>query len=246
MGKKARATLLSAITLGLCLNLIASTLEAEEQKPRLYVDPRHNRFYKSITSIGSTFHISVKAANWAPPGVFSYQLRLTYNKTLLEPTEARFPGDHWLKPSTPRQDGPQSPEINHQEGFISAVFTLLAPDVARTGGGTLFTATFKINQAPAVGQRLTCLLGVTDVMMVNPDANVIPADEYSIVDAEYSFSAREDLNLDERVNILDVAIWAVAFHAKPTDSRWNSKADLNDDQEINIIDMTYIAKAWTS
>ena len=244
MSKKARVTVLLVIALGLCLDLVAPATEAEEQKPRVYVDPEYNRFYKSITSLGSTFSISVKTASWAPPGVFSYQLRLFYNNTLLEPIAAWFPPDCWIKP-LPLIDGPLYPEINHQQGFIDTAVTLLSPEAGRTGGGTLFATTFKITQAPAVGERLSCLLELTGVIMVDPDANEIPAVQYIVSNGEYLFSAREDLNLDGRVNILDVAIWAVAFRAKPGDAKWNSKADLNGDQEIDIIDMTYIAKAWT-
>lgn len=244
MSRKARVSVLLAIAAGLCLNLVASATEAEIQKPRVYVDPEYNRFYKPTTSVGGTFNVSVKAASWVPPGVFGYQLRLFYNNTLLEPIAAWFPPDCWIEPG-PIIDGPSYPVVNHQQGFISVAVTLLAPEAGRTGGGTLFTTTFKIDQAPVSGERVSCLLELRDVVMVDPDAEEISAEKYVVSNGEYRFSGREDLNLDGKVNILDVAIWAAAFHTKPGDTKWNSKADLNDDQEINIIDMTYIAKAWT-
>jgi hypothetical protein len=43
------------------------------------------------------------------------------------------------------------------------------------------------------------------------------------------------------VNILDIAIVAMAFGSTPEDPNWNTIADLNNDQVINILDISAVA-----
>jgi ABC-type transport system substrate-binding protein len=47
----------------------------------------------------------------------------------------------------------------------------------------------------------------------------------------------EDLNLDFKVNILDIIAIGAAFGSRPGDSNWNARADLVRDYKINILDM---------
>lgn len=51
-----------------------------------------------------------------------------------------------------------------------------------------------------------------------------------------------DLNLDGKVNILDISIVAKAFGTKPGDPRWNQIADVTRDGKVNIIDVSVVAK----
>jgi hypothetical protein len=53
-----------------------------------------------------------------------------------------------------------------------------------------------------------------------------------------------DLNCDGKVNIVDVALAAVAYSSKLGDQKWNANADINCDQVINIIDMANVAKEY--
>jgi hypothetical protein len=53
-----------------------------------------------------------------------------------------------------------------------------------------------------------------------------------------------DLNMDEKVNILDIFIVAKAFGRKSGDSEWNAVADLNKDNVINILDVFVVARDY--
>lgn len=241
------ATLLCAFLFN-CLAFASPVVEADSPRQRLYVDPRDNEFFNETTPVGSTFMVSVKSADWKPPGVYGYQLALCYNDTILEAVSAEFPEDHWLKPSYPIFDGPQ---IGLSSGCVSAAFSLLSPEVARTGGGTLFTVTFKIIQAPTEG-NLSCTLEIRDVIMADPTTGqAIPPNQYDAANGNYLLSttdprfAKEDLNEDGRVNILDMFQVMFAYNSRPCDARWNPKADVNGDGLINILDVVQIAIAWT-
>jgi parallel beta-helix repeat protein len=54
----------------------------------------------------------------------------------------------------------------------------------------------------------------------------------------------EDLNLDGKVNIIDVSIVAYYFGQSYESEKWNEDADLNNDGQINIIDVAVVARAF--
>lgn len=54
----------------------------------------------------------------------------------------------------------------------------------------------------------------------------------------------EDLDLNDRVNILDIARAAVAFGSKPGHPRWDPVADVDDTFAVNILDIARIAKKF--
>jgi len=254
-GKAVGLVLLLSTVLGLFPTLAFKSIKAGIQRSKIYVDPKDNEFLTRTTPVGSNFTVSVKSADWTSPGVYSYQLTLLYNNTLIEAVATEFPKNHWLEPSTPiiyrfLIEGPPNPDIRQDQGLVDAAFTLLGEEFGRTGGGTLFTVAFKIMQIPPKGENLSCTLELENVIMVDPDAEAFPSDQYDIVKGNYLISAadptiKEDLNQDGTVNILDMAVVALAFHSHPSDARWNPKADLNGDGEVNIIDVALIARAWT-
>jgi parallel beta-helix repeat protein len=53
-----------------------------------------------------------------------------------------------------------------------------------------------------------------------------------------------DLNLDGKVNIIDVSIVAYSFGRSYGNERWNKDADLNNDEQINIIDIAIVAREF--
>jgi len=55
-----------------------------------------------------------------------------------------------------------------------------------------------------------------------------------------------DINIDGRVNIVDIAIVAKSFGSVPSDRRWNAVADLNEDGIVNIMDIAILATEWSS
>ena len=220
------------------------------QRPKVYVDPKDNVFSTSTTSVGTTFSISIKTANWSAPGVFAYNFKLAYNNTLLQPTGAIIPDGHWLTPADPTKISKLDPgTINQTEGFVSFNVTLLSPEQGKVGNGIIATITFNITTAPSAGS-VSCPLEIRDIILSDPTANQIPSDQYDLVKGSYTLSAapptgKADLNNDGKVNIDDIAIWGLAFGSHPGHPRWNLIADMNSDGKVDMVDAVLITKAWT-
>jgi hypothetical protein len=59
-----------------------------------------------------------------------------------------------------------------------------------------------------------------------------------------NWTTREDVNLDLRVDITDVALCAHAFSSRPGDPRWNPFYDINNDSRVDIYDIAVVAKKF--
>jgi hypothetical protein len=222
-------------------------------KPKIYVNPQNKIFYTSGTAIGTNFTISIDAANWTEPGVFSYEFKLFYDNTMLEAVSTEIPTGHWLTPSTPTNIFLVDPgTINQTEGVVSFAATLLGTEAGKTGTGTISKITFMITEAPPSGQNLSSTLEISDIIMVDPNAQPFPTDQYDVVNGNYVYSSagppttNEDLNGDGTVNIQDIAIWGQAFGSTPDHPRWNPIADLNGDGRVDMVDAVKICLAWTT
>jgi hypothetical protein len=55
---------------------------------------------------------------------------------------------------------------------------------------------------------------------------------------------RTDLNVDEKVDIEDITIVAIAFGSRAGDQKYNELADLDQNGEVNIIDISMVAKDY--
>lgn len=59
-------------------------------------------------------------------------------------------------------------------------------------------------------------------------------------DGEIRFPIEGDTNIDEEVNIFDLAAVGLAFGSKPGDGNWNVQADLTGDGKVNIFDLATV------
>ncbi len=86
-------------------------------------------------------------------------------------------------------------------------------------------------------------LTLTEVIIVDSQSNTLP---YRRLEsgAIMAPAKPEDLNVDGKVDIQDMAIFAIAFGSNPLHERWNSKADINHDGKVNILDGVWIAKSF--
>jgi hypothetical protein len=75
--------------------------------------------------------------------------------------------------------------------------------------------------------------------------NITDSREMSSLEVkEIAVSLLGDINLDGRVNILDISIVAKAFDSKLGDPSWNPSADVNRDELVNILDISLVAKEF--
>lgn len=89
--------------------------------------------------------VNVTVSNVPDPGLYSYELKLYYNNTLLNATKAEAPDDHFLKPSLSSTNifWVDTGTINQSRGFVSFAVTLLGAEEGKLGSGRLVTVTFK-------------------------------------------------------------------------------------------------------
>lgn len=100
---------------------------------------------KNSIQLDEEVTVNVTVSNVPDPGLYSYELKLYYNKTLLNGTKAEAPDDHFLKPSLASGNifWVDTGTINQSLGFVSFAVTLLGAEEGKTGSGTLVTVTFK-------------------------------------------------------------------------------------------------------
>lgn len=125
---------------------------------------------------GDEVTVNVTVTNMPSPGIYSYELKLYYNNTLLEVKNAEIPPDHMLKPTL--KPGNifivDSGTDNQTEGYVMFAVTLLTDEPGKTGNGTLTTITF---EGLARG---TATLEIRDIILVDPNAVKIPETDYNL------------------------------------------------------------------
>ena len=191
MNLKAIKPLYILLTLTLLVSLVPIFRNvAGQARQKILVDPAENIFYTDTTSVGTSFTVGIKAADWVEPGVFAWQFIFQYDPTMLEAVAAEVPDGHWLTPTIKPSNVfiVDSGTIDVEKGTVSFSVALLAPELGKTGGGTLATVTLKITAAPQAGKSLTCSLGLKDIIMVNPEAVEIPPADYDVVPAAFQYS----------------------------------------------------------
>lgn len=199
----------------------------------LHVDPQ-----QSFAIEGSTFTVNISIANVPSkyPGVYAYEFKLYYNKTVLEGVNIELPEGHFLTPKTD-PDSIFIPVCDfYQDGYAYVAVMQMWPELGNTGSGTLVTATFKAstqgNSTIEIRDEYFC------------DAYSLPfwPDEYDIVNGFVEVVPPPDLNSDGEINIEDLALAGLAFGSYPSHPRWNPKADVNKDGIIDILDLVITVK----
>jgi hypothetical protein len=229
----------------LAMPIVSASVE-EQILSQLYCN--EYSFSTFNTSINSTFKAEIRVSNWSAPGVIGYEFKLTYDNTMLEAVAAEIPTGHWFTPAIkPTNFFPvDSGTINQTAGLVNFAAALLAPEEGKTGSGILADVTFRILKSPSANETLSCDLGLAQVIMVGPSAQVISPDDYTIVDGWFVFTWVSqwptDLNRDRAINIVDISIVGTAVFTHLGDPRWNPKADLDNNGTINIVDLVIVAK----
>jgi prefoldin subunit 5 len=174
--KKLLATLM--LIFCLCPAVTRPSFGFERMGFTVYVNPQHNS-----ARVNNLFSINVSIANVSELGLWAYEFKLYYNKSLLEPLSAEIPANHFLEPTL-------SPDnilivdpgtLNHTEGTVSFAALLVSPEPGKTGSGTLANITFLVI---APGE---CTLGIRGYTADEPkffdgNGDLFPSCEYSIVE----------------------------------------------------------------
>jgi len=156
---------------------------ASPETPKIYVNPKDNRFSTETTAIGDTFTVNISTSGWEDPGLYSFELKLYYDNTLLNATDAIFPSDYFF--SWAGDNLFKVPiEINREIGYVLFGLTLLGDLPGSTGSGVLTTVTFEIIEAPP--PALSCYLEMKDIIFLDPEGNEIM--EYEAEHGYYEFS----------------------------------------------------------
>jgi hypothetical protein len=187
------------LLLVLSATVTITTITASPEQQRVYVDPENNQFSTTTTSIGDEFNITIVAADWPDPGVYSFELKLYYNATMLEPVAegtgidpsfwittfiAAYGMDLSVDPPQPYEDGEGNP-------FLWFSATLLGAG-GKLGGGILAKASFEIIAEPLEGETLSSDLELTDVIIVDPSTtppSAYPEDYYELIGGTYQYSS---------------------------------------------------------
>lgn len=124
----------------------------------------------TTVGLGQTVTVNVTVTNATAPGLYSYQLTLTYNNTLLNATSATIPSDQMLNPSSPAAIFIVDPgTINQTAGTVTFALTLLGSEAGKTGNGTLVTVTF----TGLLQGNSTIDLPQADLILLDTDTNTI-------------------------------------------------------------------------
>jgi tungstate transport system substrate-binding protein len=98
---------------------------------------------------------------------------------------------------------------------------------------------------------LTLCYQVPNVNSCTPSSYKVNSTTRSIVAVDQDswpdwmeWTIKEDVNLDIKVNIVDISSAARSFATKPGDLRWNLANDINDDGTVNIVDLAAIARKF--
>jgi len=167
--KKENKFLLIMLSL-LCISLFTMPVFAAEQS--INVHPSHQE-----VDIGEEFTVTINVTDILDPGIFAYELRLYYDNTLMDATNAEIPDGHFFTPETTPGIFIVDPgTINQDEGFVSFALTCMAPEPAKNGSGTLAVVTFN---GTAVGHST---LELRDVIFAGPGGVEIPPEEYLVND----------------------------------------------------------------
>jgi predicted nuclease with TOPRIM domain len=171
--------LLSLISMLLsCTSTSHACLGASHDVFMISIEPQN-----SYARVGNTFSINISVSNIPTPGLWAYEFKVFYDKTLLKPVSAGIPSDHFLKPTLLPQDlfVIDSGTINETEGAVSFAAMLVGSEQGKTGNGTLANIEFVVI---ALGKSAIGIEGYTasEPKFMDEDENIIPSSNYVLIE----------------------------------------------------------------
>ena len=195
MNCKAKTFLIASLTLAILLSLLPLLQNVVAQAaPSVFVNPVENFFYTDTTTVGTEFDVTIEAAGWPDPGVMSFEFKLRYDPTMLEPVleKTNIDSEFWITEFIVRRGfdldaDPPQPFEDAEGPYLLFASSFLGAKGA-TGDGILAKAGFKIIAEPLTGKTLSCGLDLTGVLMLNPSAQAYAEDYYEVQSGIYQYS----------------------------------------------------------
>jgi len=145
------------------------------------VEPQHN-----LVRVNNLFSINISITNVSEPGLWAYEFKLYYDKSLLEPLSAEIPANHFLEPTLSSSNvlivDPGT--VDQTEGTVSFAALLINPEPGKTGSGTLANITFVV-KAPGDGALRIGGYTADEPKFFDGNGHLVPSCEYSIVEAYF-------------------------------------------------------------
>jgi len=121
-----------------------------------------------VVVVGAVFTVDICIENVPANGLFSYQLTLSYNNTVLEGMNVTLPEGHFLEPEEPDLIFVVQCHVNQTRGKVYLTVTLLGAPPVKMGNGTLATVTFRAN---LTGNSILDILDIPwDKLILSPQA----------------------------------------------------------------------------
>ena len=133
--------------------------------------------------------------------------------------------------------------IDNENGLITGFNVLRLDGTGLNGSGPLLSIKFKAKKVGKVTFRPgDCTLGDSEGMelpSVVPHLEIEIVEELPTPEEDIFTGPKWDVNMDGKINILDLIIVAKYFGEPITEN--NQRADVNNDRVINILDLTIVA-----
>jgi hypothetical protein len=129
-------------------------------------------FYTNTTSIGAKFIANITLTDFVD--VYTWQVRLLFNQTILKVTRAFYPSDHIFAGET---TAPAAPVIDNNNGYVLAGNSLVGAVPGKSGDkARLLQIEFNITMAPQVGYlecNLKFFYGTGGTFLLNSEGSRI-------------------------------------------------------------------------
>lgn len=220
--RKAVWAVVSAVLLASMLALAFNPRIAQAIGTSLYVNPAENTVNKGEFI---TINIEIQGVT----NLFSYETKLGYDKTILEPVT--------IEEGPFIQDQTTSPQgtlflSSVEEGYVVVACMTLGNYPGVNGSGTLLSITFNVTKTG------TSALHLYDSILLDSNIAEIPHDT---ADGTVLATIPGDVNLDGVVNVIDLTIVALSYGAFIGEPDYNPIADLNEDGIVDMKDLVIVA-----
>jgi len=133
--------------------------------PTVAITPEESIFYADVTPVNWNFTVNATVENAI--NVWNWQVRISFNSSLIHCLEASIPPDSPFKFAFS-----PPPSINNVAGYVMLGSTQLSGMPSVNASGVLATITFEIVSEPESGASLSCDLDLDDVLTYLKDSEM--------------------------------------------------------------------------